>query len=199
MNDEVFFMDGSFSRDDSSSKDPDKNKISWHRDTDSAPKIKGEVPDCKKNNFYKIFTVMTYVNHDTNNIISLIPKSHKQEYRLTLNNFMRIFHWRTKNKKTISFLRNFIESLISKSIIVESGNCLIFFVGLFHKPVFSQNFASREAIITRYAPKSNNLENYINYIMKNSSRVHYSDKKFLTFNKSKTFIEFLKKEELYYY
>ena len=199
LNEDIFFMDGGFSRYDMSSKDTDKDKISWHRDTDSVPKIKGEVPYCKENNFYKVFTVMTYVNHDANNIISVIPKTHKPKYRLTLNNILRIFHWKTKNKKKISFLRNFIERLISKNIIVEAGDCLIFFVGLFHKPVSSQNFVPREAIITRYASKSNNSENYINYVLKNSSRVHYSDKKFLSLNKSKTFIEFLKKEKLYYY
>ena len=199
LNDKVFFMDGGFSKYDLNSKDTNEDKISWHRDTDSAPKIKKKVPYCEENDYYKVFTVMTYVNENNKNSISLIPKTHKSNYRLTFNNLLRIFHWKTKNKKNFSFLRNFIEKMISKKITVESGDCLIFFVGLFHKPISPQNFTSREAIITRYAPKSKNSENYINYVMKNSSRLHYTDKEFLNLNRSKEFIEFLKKEKLFYF
>jgi len=198
LNEKVFFMDGGFSRYNNMSKDCDENKISWHRDTDSSPQLKDQVPYCKINNFYKVFTVMTYLNRDLDNTISLIPRTHKIEYKKTINNILRIIHWKTKNKKNLNYLRKFIEKIISKKIIIKPGDCLVFFVGLFHKPVAPKNHGNRKAVITRYAPKTVNSENYIHYILKNSSRIHYSEKAFLKLNQSKTFIDFLKEKEILY-
>lgn len=48
LNEKVFFMDGGFSRYNTISKDTDESKISLHRDTDSAPPLKDQVPYCKK-------------------------------------------------------------------------------------------------------------------------------------------------------
>lgn len=198
LGENVFFMDGGFSNYNTASKDTDEHKISWHRDTDSAPKIKGQVPYCEENNFYKVFTVMTYLNKDIDNTVSLIPKSHRVEYKRTLNNILRILHWKTKNKKNISVIRKMIEKKISKKIIIQTGDCLVFFVGLFHKPVAPKNSGYRKALITRYAPRSINSENYINYILKNSSRTHYSEKKFMNFNQSLPFINYLKNKKIFY-
>ena len=198
LNEKIFFMDGGFSNYNTNSEDTNNHKISWHRDTDSAPKIKNEVPYCEKNNYYKVFTVMTYLNKGLKNQISIIPKTHKVEYKKTLSNILRIIHWKTKNKKKISFIRKFIEKNIAKKIIINPGDCLVFFVGLFHKPVAPVNSGYRKAIITRYAPKGKNSENYINYILKNSSRLHYSDKKFLNYKNSDSFVDFLKKKNIFY-
>lgn len=198
LNDEVFFMDGGFTNYKKISKDIDEYKISWHRDTDTAPKIKGVVPYCKENNFYKVFTVMTYLNKDMDNTISLIPKSHRVEYKTTLNNILRILHWKTRSKKNVLFIRKIIENIISKKMIIQTGDCLVFFVGLFHKVVAPKNSGYRKALITRYAPRSINSENYINYILKNSSRIHYSEKRFLNFNQSQSFINYLKNKNIFY-
>lgn len=35
---------------------------------------------------------MTYLNSDVDNIISLIPRTHKIEYKTTLNNILRIIY-----------------------------------------------------------------------------------------------------------
>tara|TARA_B100001248_G_C27386024_1_gene459735 strand:+ start:1515 stop:2324 length:810 start_codon:yes stop_codon:yes gene_type:complete len=198
LNEKVFFMDGGFSSYDTISKDTDENKISWHRDTDSAPQLTDQVPYCKENNFYKVFTVMTYLNRDIENTISLIPRTHKIEYKKSINNILRIIHWKTKNNKKVFYFRKFIEKIISKNIIIRPGDCLVFFVGLFHKPVAPKIHGNRKAVITRYAPRGINSENYIHYVLKNSSRKHYSDKAFLEFNESEIFIDFLKKNEILY-
>ncbi len=199
LNEKVFYMDGSISnyRENIVYKELNENFNSWHRDTDSAPKIKGEVPYCKYNEFYKVFSVISYFNEsfDEKTSISLIPKSHKKNYRNSINNILRIVHWKTKGKKYLFKLRKLIEKIISQKLELKNGDCLIFCVALFHKPLPKNS--RRQAIITRYAPKSKNSENYINYVLKYGMRnkskieVEMSDA-------HKNFITMLKNNKLLY-
>ena len=64
LNEKVYYMDGSIShyKENKEYRELNKNYNSWHRDTDSAPKLKDKVPYCKNNEFYKVFTVISYFN-----------------------------------------------------------------------------------------------------------------------------------------
>jgi len=72
---------------------------------------------------------------------------------------------------------------------------MIFCVTLFHKPLAKNS--RRQAIIARYAPKSKNSENYLNYVLKYGTR----NKSKTQVENSKTYIEFqdmLKNHNLLY-
>ena len=172
----------------------DKNQISWHRDTDSAPRIEGVVPYYDKSQFYKVFSAITYVSpNNEGGILNIIPKSHKKNFRYSFFNFLRLIHWKTKNKKNFYFFRNLIENIIGKKFHLRSGDCMIFFTTLFHMPELSKGL--RQAIISRYAPKSENSENYVNYVLKKSSNELRNGYKIDDNNKHKIekFFETLKK------
>lgn len=200
ISENIFYMhDSGISSFDTDYHGSDKNKISWHRDTDSAPRIKDVVPYYKKTDFYKVFTAITYVSPDNKGgTLNIIPKSHNKRFRLSIKNFLRIFHWKTKNKKFFFPARNIIEKLIGVDCNLNSGDCIIFCTTLFHKVVRS-NF-KRQAIVARYAPRSENSDNYLNYVLKKSSnkeRVGYHENE-TNREKIKTFFKILKKYNIFY-
>ena len=80
VKEKVFYMnDSGISHMEEAFKGLDKNQISWHRDTDSAPRIEGVVPYYDKSQFYKVFSAITYVSpNNEGGILNVIPKSHKK-------------------------------------------------------------------------------------------------------------------------
>lgn len=199
LNEKVYYMDGSIShyKENKEYRELNKNYNSWHRDTDSAPKLKDKVPYCKNNEFYKVFTVISYFNEkpEEKTSISLIPKSHKKSFRISINNILRIIHWKSKGKKFLFGIRNLIEKLISSKIELENGDCVIFCVALFHKALPKDK--KRQAILVRYAPKGLNSENYINYVLKYGMR-NKSKKEVEMSDAYKNFITMLKNNNLLY-
>ncbi len=200
ISEDIFYMhDSGISNFDSDYHGSDKNKISWHRDTDTAPRIKDVVPYYQKSDFYNVFTAITYVSPDNKGgTLNIIPKSHNKKFRLSIKNFLRIFHWKTKNKKIYYLIRDIIEKLIGVECKVNSGDCIIFCTTLFHKVVGS-NF-KRQAIVARYAPRSENSDNYLNYVLKHSSnkeRIGYDENE-SNREKIKSFFNLLKKHNIYY-
>tara|TARA_B100001057_G_scaffold500140_2_gene613720 strand:- start:311 stop:1135 length:825 start_codon:yes stop_codon:yes gene_type:complete len=200
ISENIYYMhDSGISHFDENYDGGNKNLISWHRDTDSAPKIKDVVPYYKKGKFYEVFTAITYVSpNNKGGTLNLIPKSHNKEFRFGFKNLLRIFHWKTKNKKRYFFIRNIIEKLIGKNCKVDSGDCIVFFTTLFHKVEKSES--TRQAIVARYAPKGDNSENYINYVLKNSSNDQRNGYKINNENseKIKNFFNILKNEKVFY-
>lgn len=200
ISENIFYMhDSGISNFNSDYHGSDKNKISWHRDTDTASRIKDVVPYCKKSDFYKVFTAITYVSPENKGgTLNIIPKSHKKKFRFSIKNLLRIFHWKTKNKKFFYLIRDIIEKLIGVECKVNSGDCIIFCTTLFHKVVKSD--FKRQAIVARYAPKSENSENYLNYVLKQSSnkeRIGYDENE-SSKEKIKSFFKLLKKYNIYY-
>lgn len=197
---EIFYMhDSGISHYEKDFLEVNKNSISWHRDTDSAPNIKDVVPYCKNSKYYNVFTAITYVSPNNNGgSLNIIPKSHNKNFRLSFKNLLRIFHWRTKNNRKYYFIRNFIERLLGKNCKLESGDCIIFYTTLFHKVVKSNTI--RQAIVARYAPKSESSENYINYVLKNSSNEERNGYKINEKNSDKIqrFFNILKKKKIFY-
>ena len=200
ISDEIFYMhDSGISHHEEGYFGGNENFISWHRDTDSAPKIKDGVPYYKKSKFYEVFTAIAYVSpNNKGGTLNIIPKSHNKNFRFSLKNILRIFHWKTKNNKKYYFIRNIIEKLIGKKCKVESGDCIIFFTTLFHKVVGSSS--TRQAIVSRYAPRGDNSDNYINYVLKNSSNDQRNGYKINNENseKIKNFFNILKDEKVFY-
>ena len=88
--------------------------------------------------------------------------------------------------------------MLGKNCKLESGDCIIFYTTLFHKIVNSNT--PRQAIMARYAPKSENSENYINYVLKNSSSEERNGYKINEKNSNKInfFFDILKKEKIFY-
>ena len=200
IDEKIYYMnDSGISSYESNYAGVNKNLVSWHRDTDSAPQIEGHVPYYKKDKYYKVFTTITYFSNNTNGILlNVIPGSHEKKFRYTFRNFLRLFHWRTKNKKIFFLLRNLIEKIIGTNCQLNSGDCFIFFSTFFHKPVASKGI--RQAILSRYAPKSENSENYVNYVLKQSSNKSRSG--YLIKDNSKIkiekFINLLKNNNIFY-
>lgn len=198
--DEMFYMhDSGISHHNINYKGSDKNFISWHRDTDSAKKVKDIVPYCKNQKFYKVYTIITYVS--PNNLggkINVIPGSHKKSFRTSIRNILRIFHWKTKGVKSVFFVRNLIEKIIGKECCLKSGDALVFVTTLFHKAEKSDHV--RQAILSRYAPKGSSSYNYINYVIKSSSNKErggykVNDRNQITVNK---FLDLLKNKQIYH-
>lgn len=191
INEKIFFMDGTSSYD-RNSFGRISTLQSWHRDTDSVQRIPGEVPYCKENDYYKVFTITTYLEKKTENFISLIPNSHLSNFKNSLKNYLRIFHWKTCRIKYFRFINKIIEKMISIELEVKAGDCLIFFSTLFHKPVVKiKNDKYRSALILRYAPDGINAKNYVQYVLKTSSRKNIFN------NENKLdFYEHLKKNNL---
>ena len=76
----------------------DINSYSWHRD--SACRQFGFGPDWNnKDEIYNVFRVGIYLfdTHDIKSGINIIPNTHKTKY--SLGNFLRILHYKLKNKK----------------------------------------------------------------------------------------------------
>ena len=198
IKEKVYYMnDSGISHMEESFEGLDRNQTSWHRDTDSAPRIEGVVPYYDKSQFYKVFSAITYVSpNNEGGTLNVIPKSHKKNFRYSFLNFLRLIHWRTKNKKNFYFFRNLIENTIGKKFHLRSGDCMIFFTTLFHKPEISKGL--RQAIISRYAPKSENSESYINYVLKQSSNDERTGYKIDENNKYKIekFFDILKRASL---
>ena len=55
------------------------------------------------------FTVISYFNEkpEEKTSISLIPKSHKKSFRISINNILRIIHWKSKGKKFFIWYKKF--------------------------------------------------------------------------------------------
>ena len=170
------------------------DRISWHRDTDSANPIRGVVPHPRNSEYYKVFTAITYIcERDKTAKINLLPLSHLKKFSYTMKNILRFFHWKTKNKRFYKILRRIIVKLIGHEINLNSGDCLIFCVSLFHMPLPSEG--NRSAIISRYGVPGESSQNYLNYIFKNSNRgkQHYSNSK----KDLEKFNNFLKQNNIY--
>lgn len=194
----IFFLnDSGFSyyKNNEENRSTNLEKISWHRDTDSVDPIKDVVPYPKGSEYFKVFTAITYLCEENKQAkINLLPYSHLKKFRFTIRNILRFFHWKTKNKKVYKYLRRFILKLIGLEIKLNSGDCLIFCVSLFHMPMPSEG--NRAAIISRFGIKGDSAENYLNYVLKNSSRgkEHYSN----TRKDIENFNIFLKEKNIFY-
>ena len=100
---EIYYLnDSGISSFDEKYDGANKDFISWHRDTDSAPRIKDVVPYYKGGKFYNVFSAITYVSpKQKGGSLSIIPGSHTKKFRYSFKNLLRIFHWKTKKKRNI--------------------------------------------------------------------------------------------------
>ncbi len=197
LGDKILFLnDAGFShyKNNSNNLSTNTDRISWHRDTDSASPIKGVVPHPSNSDYYKVFTLITYIcEKDKTAKINLLPSSHLKKFSYTFRNILRFFHWKTKNKTLYKILRRFIVKFIGHEINLNSGDCLIFCVSLFHMPLPSEG--NRSAILSRFGVPGESSSNYLNYILKNSVRgkKHSSNSK----KDLENFNNFLKQNNIY--
>ena len=174
----------------------DDEKGTWHRD--SPCRRTGIGPDWDPKFPYNVVTTITYLtsSKDTFSSLNVIPGSHKTAYKNSLSNKIRFLHWGMKNKKKVSYIRNFIKTTVGKKIEYNPGDCIIFFANLYHMGFGTINNIrkNRQIIVSRFGGEGKHVENYLNYIFK-----HRKDcQDYIGCKKKDEFFNFLKKKNIYY-
>lgn len=165
-----------------------ENDYSWHRDSPNRSLGKGE--DWNKDNHYNVVTTITYLisSKNCNTGLNLIPKSHKLEFKHSLNNYLRYFHLKTRSKNSFLYFRRLIENNIGKTIEYEPGDCVIFKANLYHQCVKlnykdSPPNTRRIALTSRYGGEGVHSTNYINYAYNLRQFDNYQKENFEYFKK----------------
>ena len=168
--------------------------FTWHRD--SPCRRIGIGPDWDNNFDYNVFSVIIYLEdtNETNTSLSVIQKSHKLEFKKSLNHILRFIHYRIKDIKILKLFKKLIEFFISKEIIYEAGDLVLFHCNLLHSGLCRKNgFSKRTALIIRYGGEGMHSENYINY---EQNYRHGKNKYNVCKNKEKFFLK-LKENKIY--
>tara|TARA_B100000989_G_scaffold112589_1_gene82665 strand:- start:16581 stop:17441 length:861 start_codon:yes stop_codon:yes gene_type:complete len=170
------------------------DNFTWHRDN-PCRRI-GIGPDWDTNFDYNVFTAIIYLEdtNETNTSLSVIPKSHKLEFKKSLNHILRFIHYKIKDIKILKLFKKLIEFFISKEIIYEAGDLVLFHCNLLHSGVCRKNgFSKRTALVIRYGGEGMHSENYINYELNHR---HGKNKYNVCKNKEKFFLK-LKENKIY--
>tara|TARA_B100001175_G_scaffold317437_1_gene334352 strand:- start:1808 stop:2668 length:861 start_codon:yes stop_codon:yes gene_type:complete len=171
------------------------NSWSWHRDNPC--RRTGYGPDWVKSSPYDVFTVIIYLSDSasTSTSLSIIPKSHKFNFKKSLNNFLRIIHLRLKKMNKFLFIKKIIEKIVSKEIIYEAGDMVLFYCNLYHSGLNfgHQKTTKRTAAVIRYGGEGLHSKNFINYEL----NYRQGKQKYSLCENKNDFFNLLKKNNLY--
>jgi len=177
---------------------------SWHRD--SACRQFGLGPDWNnKEEIYKVVRVGVYLfdSKDIKSGLNIIPNSHRTSF--SLNNVLRLLHYRLKNKKNkyVEFFRSVLSKFIGLNIKTNKGDIVIFLANLMHSGIPTKK-PGRVSAFLSYGPNNKHSKNYVNYYTKHrkgwefkdeETQIEFSDRLrkeniFLSLPKKKEDIEF---------